>query len=252
MGMNIEFEGQVVVVTGATRGIGKQIAADFEELGARLILTGTDPAEVEALNSASGQGSKGRRTYHAVDFRDAGSLRAFTDELAGSERIDVLVNNAGINRLSPIDEALDEDLRDILAVNVEAPVLITRAVSGVMKRRGYGRIVNIGSIWGSIGKPGRAVYSVSKHAVHGLTVGSAVDLAPHNVLVNTVSPGFVMTDLTRANLSEQERADLAAQVPVGRFAEPSEISKAVLFLASAQNSYITGQELVVDGGFVHV
>ena len=248
--MNIDFEGQVVVVTGATRGIGKQLADDFEGLGAQLILTGTDPAEADALNRASGKG--GRRTYRAVDFRDAGSLSAFLDELGGAERIDVCVNNAGINRLNPIDEALDEDLRDMMAVNVEAPVLITRAVSRVMKRRNYGRIVNIGSIWGSIGKPRRSLYSVSKSAVRGLTVGSAVDLAPYNVLVNTVSPGFVLTDLTRANLSEQEIEELAAQVPVGRFAEPSEIASAVLFLASAHNTYITGQDLVVDGGFVHV
>lgn len=248
--MNIDFEGQVVVVTGATRGIGKQLADDFEELGAQLIVTGTDPAEVDALNRASGK--RRRRTYHAVDFRHADSLKGFVDELARAERIDVCINNAGINRLNPIDETLDEDLREIMAVNVEAPVLITRAVSRVMKRHNYGRIVNISSIWGSIGKPKRSVYSVSKFAIRGLTVGAAVDLAPYNVLVNTVSPGFVLTDLTRQNLSEQEISELARQVPVGRFAEPAEIAKAVLFLASAENTYITGQNLVVDGGFVHV
>ena len=208
--------------------------------------------QIDALNREAAR-DKGRwLKYHAVDFTKPDALQDFLHELGEYDRIDVCVNNAGINRNNYIDEVRVEDLQDMLAVNLQAPALITRAISPIMKRRHYGRIVNIASIWGVIGKEKRSVYSISKFGLRGLTTGSAIDLAPYNILVNTVSPGFVMTELTRRNLSEQEMEELARQVPMGRFAEPEEIAKAVLFLASSHNTYITAQNVVVDGGFVHV
>ncbi|MFQ5690685.1 MAG: SDR family NAD(P)-dependent oxidoreductase [Gemmatimonadota bacterium] len=250
--MRIDFEGQVVVVTGATRGIGKQLAEDFERLGAELILTGTDPRQIAARNREAEESGNGRKTYHAVDFTDDGSLQKFLDVLEARGRIDVCVNNAGINRIGLIDETALNDWEDILAVNLHAPVLITRAVSRGMKARGYGRIVNIASIFSVASKPKRSFYTVTKFGLHGLTVSTALDLAPYGVLVNTVSPGFVLTDLTKRILTEEEMDELAEAVPVGRFADPDEISRAVLFLASRHNTYMTAQNLVVDGGFVNV
>lgn len=246
--MRLDFSGQTVVVTGATRGIGKRIADDFAAAGATLVLTGTSPDEVEALNAAAPQG----RRWHAVDFTDSDSAAAFAGALEGMERIDACVNNAGINRINPVDETRLEDWNDVVAVNLTGPMLVTRAVSRVMKRAGYGRIVNIGSIFGSVSREKRSVYSTTKFGVRGLTVASSNDLARHGILVNSVSPGFVMTDLTRRMLSEEEREQLARQVPAGRLAEPGDISPAVLFLCSRLNTYITGQDVVVDGGFLNV
>lgn len=246
--MRIDFAGQTVVVTGATRGIGKRIADDFAAAGARLMLTGTHPDEVEALNAAATDG----RRWHCVDFTRPESAEAFAAELEGMERIDACVNNAGINRINPVDETRLEDWNEVVAVNLTGPMLVTRAVSRVMKRAGYGRIVNIGSIFGSVSREKRSVYSTTKFGIRGMTVASSNDLARYGVLVNSVSPGFVLTDLTRRVLSEGERDELVRQVPAGRLAEPADISPAVLFLCSGLNTYITGQDVVVDGGFLNV
>lgn len=239
--MNIDFQGQVVLVTGGTRGIGKEIADAFASAGGEVIVTG---------RSANGR-ENGRKCL-AVDFTDESSVQHFVEQVDEVGRIDVLVNNAGINRINPIDETRVEDWEAIRSVNLDGPFRVTRAVSRIMKAQGYGRIVNIASIFGVIGKEKRVLYSMSKFGLRGLTVGSAIDLARHGILVNTVSPGFVMTELTTSILSAAERKALAEQVPVGRFAEPQEIASVVLFLCSRQNTYLTGQNIVVDGGFVDV
>lgn len=250
--MNINFSGQTALVTGATRGIGKQIARDLAVLGADLILTGSNREQVAALNKEAGRGGKVLKKWLAVDFLNKESSQEFLDEIGTMKKIDVCINSAGINRINYIDETLLDDWHDITAVNLEAPFLITRAVSRTMKANGYGRIVNIASIFGVISKAKRSLYSASKFGLVGLTVSSSIDLAPYNVLVNAVSPGFVMTELTRRILAADEMDTLAKQVPVGRFAQPEEISKAVLFLASSQNTYITGHNLIIDGGFINV
>jgi len=250
--VKIDFIGQTALVTGATRGIGKQIADDLATLGADVILTGSNPEQVALLNRDAGQVGKGSHHYMAVDFLDQKSTRKFLDEIGKMRKIDICINNAGINRINSIDETLVKDWNDINAVNLEAPFLITRVVSKIMKANNYGRIVNISSIFGVISKAKRSIYSISKFGLRGLTVSSAIDLAPYNVLVNTVSPGFVLTELTQRILSKEEMDKLAGQVPLGRFALPDEISKGVLFLVSRHNTYITGQNLIIDGGFVNV
>ena len=250
--MNIDFKGQTVLITGATRGMGKQFADDFGKFGANLILTGTDIDKVEALNREAEHGKQSSRKYYAVDFTDSESTKTFVEAIEVYEKIDVCVNNAGINRINFIDETLLEDWKDILKVNLEAPFMITRAVSRLMKKNRYGRIINIASIFGVISKAKRSIYSTAKFGLRGLTVTSAIELAPFNILVNTVSPGFVLTELTKNILSEEEMRNLASQVPIGRFAKPDEISSVILFLASPLNTYLTGQNIVVDGGFVNV
>lgn len=249
--MHISFKGQIVLVTGATRGIGKLIADDLGKLGAELILTGTNPVEISLLNQ-NGRYQKPPCRWYFVDFTKPESVQAFLKELEGYSRIDVCINNAGINRINAIDEVQDEDWHDILKVNLDGPFLITRAVSRIMKRNGYGRIVNIGSIFGLISKEKRAAYSVTKFGIRGLTTATALDLAPDNILVNTVSPGFVSTDLTKRVLGEKGMREMASKVPLGRLALPEEISRVVLFMVSDLNTYMTGQNIIVDGGFVNV
>jgi len=250
--MKIDFQGKTVLVTGATRGMGKQFADDFADLGANLILTGTDKDKIKILNREANHDGQVTRKYYAVDFANADSTKSFIEAIEVYPKIDVCINNAGINRINFIDETLIEDWKDILSVNLEAPFLITRAVSKLMKKNRYGRIINIASIFGVISKAKRSMYTTTKFGLHGLTITSAIELAPYNVLVNSVSPGFVLTELTKSILIEAEIEDLARQVPIGRFAEPDEISRVVLFLASSQNTYLTGQNIVVDGGFVDV
>ncbi len=250
--MKIDFNGKVVLVTGATRGIGRQIADDFTELGAELILTGTNEGEIKSLNRSIEQLENHKKKYYCVNFLDANSTKEFLDVLRDYNRIDVCVNNAGINRIDYIDETKTEDWDDIIAVNLKTPYLITREISKIMQKNAYGRIVNIGSIFGSISREKRSIYSSSKFGLRGLTVASSNELARYNILVNTVSPGFVLTELTKSILSEEEMTELITQVPMGRLAEPSEISKVVLFLASGFNTYLTGQNIIVDGGYVNV
>jgi NAD(P)-dependent dehydrogenase (short-subunit alcohol dehydrogenase family) len=250
--MKIDFQGQTVLVTGATRGMGKQFADDFAKLGANLILTGTDKDKIETLNREAKRDGHVTRKYCAVDFANADSTKAFIEAIEAYQKIDVCINNAGINRINFVDETLLEDWKDIMAVNLEAPFMITRAVSKMMKKNSYGRIVNIASIFGVVSKAKRSIYSTTKFGLRGLTTTTAIELAPYNVLVNSVSPGFVLTEITKSILSKEEMKQLATQVPIGRFAEADEISRVVLFLASPLNTYLTGQNIVVDGGFVNV
>ena len=248
--MRLDLAGKTVLVTGATRGIGAAIADAFRDANAKLIITGTKPDAIAELNrQAEADGVENLR-YLAVDFSDRASLDSFLGAIDKEERIDVCVNNAGINRIHPIDEILDEDLDAVLDVNLRAPFLVCRSVTRLMKKAGYGRIVNIASIWSVISKPGRSMYAATKFGLVGMTKTLAVELALSNILVNAVSPGFVETAMTASTLSQDEQRALAAQVPMNRFAQPEEIAKVVLFLASDQNTYLTGQNIVMDGGFV--
>jgi NAD(P)-dependent dehydrogenase (short-subunit alcohol dehydrogenase family) len=239
--MKIDFKGKTVLVTGATRGIGKRIADDFERSGARLILTGRSQGV-----------SKNNRTYYSVDFTDSESTKNFINKIRKHGRIDICINNAGINKVNPIDKTLLEDWDDIMAVNLKAPFMIMREVSKIMKKNKYGRIINISSIYGVISKEGRVVYSSSKFGIRGLTAAASNELARHNVLVNAVSPGFVLTDLTKGILSAKEIKEISKEIPIRRFAMPEDISSVVLFLASELNTYITGQNIIVDGGYTNV
>lgn len=243
--MKISFTGKVALVTGGTRGIGRQIADDLLKLGADVYVTGSSASPPQDL-------VVGVERYIGVDFTSRADTERFLGVVERLKRVDVCINNAGINRINPIDETLVEDWDAISAVNLDTPFLVTRSVSRIMKTNCYGRIVNVSSIFGVISKAKRALYSMSKFGLRGLTVSSAIDLAPYNILVNTVSPGFVMTELTQRILSSVEMERVAEDVPMGRFAQPEEISRAVLFLASDLNTYITGQNLIIDGGFVNV
>ena len=251
--MEIAFHNRTVLITGATRGIGKQLADDFQRLGANLILTGTRPDQIKKLNEDIQKRSNRQKVkYLCADFSNKESLLDFIHKVRKYDTIDVCINNAGINRINYVYDASLTDWEDILNVNLRAPFAILHDVSQIMKKHGYGRIVNVGSIFGVVSKEKRAIYSSTKAGLVGLTRAAALDLAPYGILVNCVSPGFVLTDMTRRILTEAEIKDLAARVPLGRMAVPEDISRVIVFLSSDLNTYITGQNIVVDGGYVDV
>ena len=235
--MIIDYKDQTVLITGATRGIGKQVAEDMRIAGANLILTGTKPRTGDE--------------YFCVDFSDDDSTQDFI-EFIKDKKIDVLINNAGINKIDYVCDSQDKDWEKILKVNLTAPYKVLKTVSKNMIKQNYGKIVNISSIWGLRGKEKRVAYSSTKSGLLGLTLSSAAELAQYNVLVNAISPGFTLTDLTKQILGEEGMNELSQQVPMKRLAEPFEISKAVLFIASKMNTYISGQNIVVGGGFTNV
>jgi 3-oxoacyl-[acyl-carrier protein] reductase len=249
--LSLDFSGKVALITGATRGIGAAIAADLEVAGADLILTGTNPDQIAKLNNEC-MGRSRRIRYLQADFSDDSSLKSFLHELDLIPRIDVCINNAGINKIDGICDLNSADYERITQVNLCAPTLICSVACKKMRAAGYGRIVNIASIWSTATKAGRSLYSMTKTGLVGLTRTVAVDMAPYNVLANAVSPGFTRTELTDAMLSVADAELLKTQVPIQRFAEPSEIAKVVMFLASDLNTYLTGQNIIVDGGFTIV
>lgn len=219
------MKGKTALVTGATRGIGRAIAELFKEEGA-LVLT---------------------PTHEGMDLSSNESIDRYCREL--DRPVDILVNNAGINPLGAGVEFTDADLAATMQVNLLAPMRLVRALAPGMVARGYGRIVNISSIWSGVSKPRRFVYSTTKAGINGMTLALAVELAPAGVLVNAVAPGYVDTELTRQNNTEEALRAIARTIPVGRLAEPGEIAELVVYLCSARNSYITGQTIFADGGF---
>ncbi len=214
-----------VLVTGGSRGIGKAIFELYEKKGYKV-----DAPVRERLELSSEQ-----------------SVERYIKEHASSG-YDIIINNAGCNIINPIEKIDETDMKEMMEVNLLAPVRLLRGFVPKMKERQFGRIVNIGSIWGIISKPGRSIYSATKHGIHGITNTLALELAPYNILVNTVCPGQTLTDLTKKNNSSEEIKKMEADIPIGRLAQPEEIAKAVFFLGNEENTYITGQQIVVDGG----
>lgn len=243
----LDFSGQTVVITGSTRGIGRDTAELFMERGATVYITGTSKTPKKEL-----MGGICKANFITADFSAKNGIQDFINELKKLPRIDVFVNNAGINILNPIESITDDEYAKVLSVNLDAPVKISRYLAGVMKEQGYGRIVNIASIWSVITRPDRGIYSISKNAIIGLTQTLGIELASSGVLVNAISPGFTLTELTQRTNTEDELRNIGNKIPIKRLAEPREIGHVILFLSSKENSYMTGQNIVVDGGFTIV
>lgn len=249
--MVIDFTGKVALVTGATRGIGKAIADTLWLSGADVYLTGTKQEEIDHYNQeVEAQGIE-RKHYLSVDMGNEYSLKKFLMEIQEIPQIDICVNNAGINIVRDFCEVTFEEFMKVQQVNVFGPRQILNLVVPKMKAHGYGRIVNIASIWSVINRPGRSSYGISKNAIHGLTKALSIELAQYNIMVNSVSPGFTMTELTKNTNTPEQLVELGNKVAARRLADPQEQANVVAFLCSEQNSYMTGQNLIVDGGYTN-
>ena len=249
--MNLDFVGKTALVTGATRGIGKAIAETLWAAGADVYLTGTKQDEVDKLNEDVLNQAIERKHYLCVDLSNELSIKNFLQQLEEIERIDICVNNAGINIVRDFCEVPFEEFMKVQQVNVFGPRQILSVVVPKMKAQNYGRIVNIASIWSVINRPGRSSYGISKNAIHGLTKALSIELAQFNIMVNSVSPGFTMTELTKTTNTKEQLVELAGRVAAHRLADPQEQANVVAFLCSEQCSYMTGQNLVVDGGYTN-
>lgn len=238
----MQFSGKKAFVTGASRGIGRAIAQAFRERGAWVIGTRT---------RARSRGDDVCQEWVAADFSDVAQIMACAKRVREAEP-DVLVNNVGINKIAPFAEIAPEDFRSIQQVNVFAPFLLCQAAIPAMKRRGWGRIVNLSSIWGKISKEYRASYSASKFAVDGLTIALAAEHTADGILANSVAPGIIDTELTRRVLGDAGIQALIANVPARRLGHAEEIARLVLWLASDDNTYMAGQNIAIDGGYSRV
>lgn len=215
-----------VLITGGSRGIGRSIALKFENEGYEVITPNRKELDLNNTDSISLYIQKNQ---HKI--------------------FDVIINNAGCNDIHFIEDITDDEINTMINVNLIAPIKLIRGLVRGMKEQNYGRIVNIGSIWASVSKGGRCVYSATKNGIHGVTNTLAIELAPENILVNTVCPGYTLTELTRKNNTLAQIDEITKNIPIGRMAEPKEIAEIVYFLASEKNTYLTGQKIVVDGGF---
>jgi len=242
----IRFEGQVALVTGASRGIGAAIALQLAQQGLKVIGTATSDdgaAKISAALSAHA-GCRGAK----LDVNDAAAGEALVDAIVKEYGgLQVLVNNAGITRDMLAMRLKDDDWDAVLDTNLKAVFRMSRAVIRPMMKQRYGRIIAITSVVGASGNPGQANYAAAKAGVAGMTRALARELGSRNITVNCVAPGFIETDMT-ASLAEEQQKALLGQIPLGHLGKPADIAHAVSFLASPQAAYITGQELHVNGG----
>ena len=242
----IKFEGQVALVTGASRGIGVAIALELAKKGLKVIGTATSDDGATKIGHALSAypGCAGKN----LNVNDVAAAEALIDSIVKEHGgLQVLVNNAGITRDMLAMRLKDDDWDAVMDTNLKAVFRMSRAVMRCMMKQRYGRIVNITSVVGSLGNAGQSNYAAAKAGVAGMTRALARELGSRNITVNCIAPGFIETDMT-ASLSEEQQKALLSQIPLGHLGKPQDVAHAVAFVASPQASYITGQEIHVNGG----
>ena len=246
----MQLEGKVALVTGASRGIGRAVAIRLAKSGAKIAVNyaGNQAAAEEVKQIIEQNG--GEAILVQADISNAESVDAMVAAVMEAfGRIDILVNNAGITRDTLLMRMKEADWNAVIQTNLTGVFYVTKAVSKIMMKQRYGKIVNMSSVVGLMGNAGQANYAAAKAGVIGFTKSMAKELAARNLTVNAIAPGFIATDMT-AVLSDKVKEDLATKIPMGRLGEADDIASAVLFLVSDSANYITGQTLNVDGGMV--
>jgi 3-oxoacyl-[acyl-carrier protein] reductase len=245
--ISTNLDGQVALVTGAARGLGRIIAQSLAAAGAKVACIDVN-AETLAETVSLIQNAGGNTEPLACDVTDSTRVNQVVQEVLEKwGTLNILVNNAGITRDNVIVRMKDEQWDAVININLRGTFLFTRAAARPMMKNRQGRIINIASVSGLMGNPGQVNYSASKAGVIGLTRTVAKELAGRNVTVNAVAPGFIATDMTAA-LGEEILQEVRKQIPLGRLGDPQDVADAVLFLASDAASFITGHVLTVDGG----
>jgi 3-oxoacyl-[acyl-carrier protein] reductase len=246
----MNLEGKAALVTGASRGIGREIALELARQGANVAVNfaGSEAKANEVVDEIKALGRDAFTVKCNVANPDEVSemVKAAIDRFG---RLDIVVNNAGITRDNLLMRMKEQEWDDVINTNLKGVFLVTKAVTRQMMKQRVGRIINIASIVGVSGNPGQANYVAAKAGVIGLTKTTAKELASRNITVNAIAPGFITTDMTDT-LPEDVKAEMLKQIPLARLGEPKDIAKMTAFLASDDASYITGQTLHIDGGMV--
>ena len=238
------MQGKIALVTGATRGIGRAVAEELVSKGAFVIGTATSEKGAESISAYLGEKGKGL----VLNVADQASIDAVLEQIKQEfGDIDILVNNAGITRDNLLMRMKDEEWFDILQTNLSSVYHLSKAMLRTMMKKRFGRIINIGSVVGSMGNAGQTNYCAAKAGLIGFSKALAKEVASRGITVNVVAPGFIATDMTDV-LSEELKNNLLTQIPAGRLGEPKDIATAVAFLASEDASYINGTTLHVNGG----
>lgn len=244
---SVDLSGQVALVTGASRGLGQAIAVALGRAGAKVACVARNVEKLrQVVDEVAAAG--GEAAAFECDVANSASVSQVVDDVVAKwQRLDILVNNAGITRDTLVPRMLDEQWDEVINTNLRGAFLFTRAVSRPMMQARQGRIINIASVSGLMGNPGQANYSASKAGLIGMTRTVARELAGRKVTVNAIAPGFIESDMTAA-LGDSILSEVKTRIPAKRLGRPEEIAAAVLFLASPNSAYITGQVLTVDGG----
>jgi len=246
-----DLTGRVALVTGGNKGLGKAMARGFAEAGADVLIASRHGDELRAALDEILTGTGRRGAYIVADMSNRDDVQKMAQTAIGTMgRVDILVNNAGMNAPQAIDEVTDETWDRVVEVNLTSVMALTRALVPQMKSRRWGRVVHISSIMGQVSKERRNVYSATKAALIGMARASALDLGPYNVTVNCIAPGPFLTDMPMSVLSDEEKKIFADRTALGRWGQPGELVGPALMLCSDAGSYVTGQVLFVDGGYL--
>ena len=238
--MKFNFSNKTLLISGGLGDFGKVIVRKFRNLGCNIIITTTRKIKERS--------SKKLKIFH-LDLNDKNSINNFENKIKNVNKIDFLINNAGINIIDPIYNIKKKDLLNITNTNLIGPTWLTSIITSKMKTNKSGKIVNISSIYGVVGKERRSLYSITKFGVNGLTKSSSLDLAKFNVLVNSISPGVFNTRLTKKILKKDGMKKVKIYIPLRKLGNPNSIANLCVFLCSEYNDYITGQNIIIDGGY---
>jgi gluconate 5-dehydrogenase len=247
------LEGKVALITGSGQGIGLAMAEGLSQAGAHVVLNGRDRAKLEAAQAALATGGR-KASVATFDVTDQPAVEAGVARIeAEVGPIDILINNAGMQKRAPFTEFPVEGWHEVMATNLHSVFYVTQAVTKRMVPRGRGKIVNIGSVMSELGRPTIVPYTASKGAVKMMTRGLAAELGKHNIQINAIGPGYIVTEMNKALIADEAfTAWVKSRTPAARWGETTELVGAAIFLSSAASDYVNGQLLMVDGGMTAV